>query len=68
MDSEAFRLIPLIKTAEHESFFNYFRISPESFDNILNGIGPDITRLRNHRFPIGPKERFMITLRYHKIL
>ncbi|KAJ8896057.1 hypothetical protein PR048_001398 [Dryococelus australis] len=46
-------------------FFNYFRISSTSFDELLRGVGSKITcQPTNMRTPVSPEERFAVTLRY----
>lgn len=47
-----------------EKFFKYFRMSPQSFDELLNEIREDITKENTHlRLSISPEERLTVTLR-----
>ena len=53
----------LVKDAK--KFFNYFRMSLETFEELLAIIGPTITKQEtNMRSCISPKEKLAVTLRY----
>ena len=49
---------------DRQKFKDYFRLSPEAFDYILECISPAIYKqTTNFRKPIGPEERLCVTLR-----
>ena len=45
-------------------FFKYFRMSPTQYEELLQEIDPRIQKCSEKREPIGPSERFSVTLRY----
>lgn len=58
-------LIQEMRFQNDGTFFNYMRMTPAMFDNILAKIGPKITKLEtNWRSPISAATRLAITLRY----
>ena len=61
-------LIAEMKLRDHESFYKYFHMTPQTFSHLLSRVGPYIkrqdTRLRE---AIPPDERLAITLRYQMI-
>jgi len=49
-----------------EKFFDYYRMSILSFEELLEKVRPKITKEITHlRNPISAKERLTVTLRYH---
>lgn len=47
-----------------DKFFDYFRMSMKSYDELIKLIGPRITfKTTNMRKPISPEERLAVTLR-----
>ena len=58
-------LIQEMRLSDHDSFYKYFRMSPQRFDQLLAIVGPALTRQRtNFRSPISPGERLAVTLRF----
>ena len=49
---------------DHESFYKYFRMTPERFDNLLLLVGPMLTKKSLYREPISAGERLSVTLRF----
>ena len=49
---------------DHESFYKYFRMTPERFDNLLLLVGPMLTKKSLYREPISAGERLPVTLRF----
>ena len=48
----------------YKRFFKFYRLSVERFDQLLDLIGPQITKkYTNFRTPISPEERLALTLR-----
>jgi len=47
---------------DHESFFKYFRMTPERFDNLLLLVGPMLIKKSLYREPISAGERLSVTL------
>lgn len=48
-----------------QKFFNYFRMSVVSFDELLRIVGSKITfQKTNMRSPVGPEQRLAVTIRY----
>ena len=45
-------------------FFKYFRMSPTQYEELLQEIAPRIQKCSEKREPIGPSERFSVTLGY----
>ena len=48
---------------DHESFYKYFRMTPERFDHLLSLVGPMLSKKSLYREPISPDERFAVILR-----
>ena len=57
-------LVKELMLADHELFFNMFRMTPTKFEELLSWIAPLITRSAIRRQPIQPGERLCVTLRY----
>ena len=58
-------LIQEMRLSDHDSFYKYFRMRPQRFDQLLAIVGPALTRQRtNFRSPISPGERLAVTLRF----
>ena len=58
-------LIQEMRLSDQDSFYKYFRMSPQRFDHLLGIVGPELTRqLTNFRSPISPGERLAVTLRF----
>ena len=49
---------------DHESFYKYFRMTPEQFDNLLLLVNPMLTKKSLYREPISVGERLSVTLRF----
>ncbi|XP_067216735.1 uncharacterized protein [Linepithema humile] len=49
---------------DSDKYFNYFRMSPETFQRLLVLVGPGITKQECIREPIPPRTRLEVTLRY----
>ena len=47
---------------DHESFYKYFRMTPERFDHLLLLVGPMLTKKSLYREPISAGERLAVTL------
>ncbi|XP_057311075.1 uncharacterized protein LOC130648923 [Hydractinia symbiolongicarpus] len=45
-------------------FFQYFRMNPTQYENLLHQVGPYIQKSSKKRESIGPSERLSVTLRY----
>ncbi|GFY69342.1 hypothetical protein TNIN_322881 [Trichonephila inaurata madagascariensis] len=61
-------LIEEMRLSDTESYFNFFRMSPQLFDNLLSIVGPVIAKKdTNYRDSIQPKDRLALTLRYVKV-
>ena len=49
----------------NKKFFKFYRLSVEKFDQLLDLVGPEITKkYSNFRAPISPEQRLVLTLRY----
>ena len=57
-------LVKELKLFDHEFFFKQFRMSPTRFEELLQLVGPVITKSSLRREAIGPEERLCITLRF----
>ncbi|GFY44981.1 DDE Tnp4 domain-containing protein [Trichonephila inaurata madagascariensis] len=58
-------LIEEMRLSDTESYFNFFRMSSQLFDNLLSIVGPVIAKKdTNYRDSIQPKDRLALTLRY----
>lgn len=54
---------------DREKFFNYFRMSPNSFDELLTLLTPHISAMdTNMRLCIPSNEKLAVTLRYESLL
>lgn len=58
-----YNLIEEMRLTDTEKYFNYLRMSPELFQNLVQLVGPSIQRPYNRREPIGAGERLAATLR-----
>lgn len=56
-------LMEEMRLNDRESFINLMRLTPESFDKLLQFVGPSITHY-SPREPINVKDRLSVTLRY----
>ncbi|XP_034244264.1 protein ALP1-like [Thrips palmi] len=67
LDREAYgawtTLIPIMREFDREEYFRFMRMTPESFDYLLERVSPLIQK-RSQRKPISEGERLAITLRY----
>lgn len=57
-------LVIEMQTTDREKFFNYFRMTPELFEELLTLIGPRIEKQELCRIPISPRTRLQLTLRW----
>ena len=58
-------LVRDLQLHDHEIFFRYFRMLPETFKILLKLVEPDINKVTTKmREPIGPDQRLAFTLRY----
>ncbi len=55
-------LLSPMTVIDPEHYFRYFRMSRDSFEELLNLVGPKITHSNTHSLPIGPAERLSLTL------
>ena len=59
------RLITELWREDGKSFLNFLRMPPDMFDEILERVGPRITKQRTHfRDPLDPGLKLSITLRH----
>jgi hypothetical protein len=57
-------LIAEMRLGDQDAFFNFHRMSPDKFDELLNLVGPLISKNDRHRGDvISASERLSITLR-----
>ena len=61
---EFHRLVREMQLGDHEYFFKYFRMYPDTFELLLKKIAPFVERLNFMREPISAEERLEATLRY----
>ena len=58
-------LITEMRLQDHTMHFNYFRMLPSVFDDLLNLVGPSLTKQRSRfREPLPPAMRLAVALRY----
>ncbi|XP_023246920.1 uncharacterized protein LOC111643391 [Copidosoma floridanum] len=57
-------LVLTLRLHDRQGFINFFRMSPEAFDELLSLVGPKITKKFCVRAPISATIRFQLTLRY----
>ncbi|KAK3931968.1 Putative nuclease [Frankliniella fusca] len=60
-------LVPLLRETDPEEYFNFLRMTPESFDWLLDKVGPVIIKQQSKRSLseyISPGERLALTLRF----
>lgn len=57
-----FSLIPVMREHDREKYYNFFRMWPEQFEEILEKVEPFISKT-SRRKPICAGERLAITLR-----
>lgn len=57
-------LVVEMQTTDREKFFNYFRMTPKLFEELLTLIGPQIEKQELCRIPISPRTRLQLTLRW----
>jgi len=57
-----YSLIPVIREFDQEEYFKFFRMTPESFDWLLEKVRPILTK-RSLREAISAGERLAVTLR-----
>ncbi|KAK3920578.1 polyprotein [Frankliniella fusca] len=60
-------LVPLLRETDPEEYFNFLRMTPESFDWLLDKVGPVIIKQQSKRSLseyISPGERLAVTLRF----
>lgn len=57
-------LVREMQLQNDKTYFNYMRMPPTMFDNILSRVGPLITKQKtNWRIPVPPAARLSMTLR-----
>lgn len=61
---EYHRLIQEMRLNDHESFFQYFRMTPGRLEELLCLVGPYLVKNSTTREPISPAERLAVTLRF----
>lgn len=60
-----FNLVHEMRLQNDETFFNYTRMTPNIFDNLLSKVGPVIQKIEtNWKTPIPAAARLAMTLRY----
>ncbi|KMQ86318.1 nuclease harbi1-like protein [Lasius niger] len=57
-------LVVEMQITDREKFFNYFRMTPEIFEELLTLVGPRIQKKDVCRIPISPRIRLQLTLRW----
>ena len=58
-------LVRDLRLHDHEMFFKYSRMLPETYEILLNIVEPDIKKKStNMREPVEPDQRLAVTLRY----
>ena len=58
-------LVKEMRLSDHAAHFEHFRMSPAQFDELLNIVGPAITKKAStFREPIQPAMKLAITIRY----
>ena len=56
-------LIKDLRLYDHELFFNYFHVSPTTYEKLLRFVAVDLTKVTTRmREPICPGQRLAITL------
>ncbi len=63
-EGEYYNLVREMQLSDHESFFKYFRMSPNLFEKLLCLVAPIIVKCEQKREPVSPAERLSVTLRY----
>ncbi|KAK3919919.1 LOW QUALITY PROTEIN: Protein ANTAGONIST OF LIKE HETEROCHROMATIN PROTEIN 1 [Frankliniella fusca] len=58
-----YSLIPTLREHDPDEYFNFLRMTPESFDWLLELVSPALTK-KSIRESISPGERLTVTLRY----
>lgn len=58
-----YHLVPTMREFDRDAYFNFLRMTPESFDWLLEKVAPLITKT-SIRQSISPGERLCVTLRY----
>ena len=61
---EYFNLVKEMQLGDHESFFKYFRMTPNLCEEVLNLVAPLLLKSDSKREPIRLAERLTVTLRY----
>lgn len=61
-------LLQEMRLTDKEKYFNYLRMSCDTFKELLNIVGPKIKRIYWTREPISPSERLALTLRWVFVL
>jgi hypothetical protein len=61
---EFHRLLQEMRLNDHESFFQYFRMTPERLEELLCLVRPYLIKNSTTREPISPGERLAVTLRF----
>ena len=63
-DGEFRRRVKRMREVDPQIHREYFRMTKEQFDLILDKIRDRIAHHNNHRYPISPEERLAVTIRY----
>lgn len=58
-----FTLIPTLRATDPEGFYNFMRMTVDTFDRLLELLGPCLQKSSNRKF-VCPGEMLAITLRY----
>ena len=59
------KLLAELRMEDQQSFFNFLRMPPEMFDELLNRVGPRIRKLDTHyRKALEPGMKLAITIRH----
>ncbi|XP_011882846.1 PREDICTED: uncharacterized protein LOC105570326 isoform X2 [Vollenhovia emeryi] len=64
MQGASDNLVREMENLDKDKYFNYFRMSFETFEQLLSTIEPDITKKIVVRTPISARTRLQVTLRY----
>lgn len=61
-------LLQEMRLTDQEKYFNYLRMSCDTFNKLLNIVGPKLNRIYWTREPISSSERLALTLRWVFVL
>lgn len=50
-------------SSQHENFYEYYQVTPDTYRYILQAVEDDLTRQSNFRKCVSPSEKLSVTLR-----